>query len=198
MSIYNDPDQYAKLTRIPLETAKIFCNHYLNVQEEIEKATICPKCGEQTLDYESGSYEEGTNTYVFCANDSIKRIDNEGNEYEDECEFSSEDVEKFAPLFPHYDLDVVLYFASTFKEEENWDKSTKEVIGSPWHEFVENRLKDIQEEERMKKVTPENIDELIEDWHNSSDKEKRELHEFLGLTWEQYVEYVETNQLPKS
>ena len=34
------------------------------------------------------------------------------------------------------------------------------------------------------------INDAIAKWHASSKKEKRELHEYLGLTWEQYQEFV--------
>ena len=47
---------------------------------------------------------------------------------------------------------------------------------------------------RKLKVTKENIHDLIEQWHESDSKQ--ELHEFLGLTFEQYKRWVETDELP--
>ncbi|MGS2779908.1 hypothetical protein ACVBAX_21455 [Robertmurraya sp. GLU-23] len=44
------------------------------------------------------------------------------------------------------------------------------------------------------KLTNDNIYDFIEEWHNS-DSEK-ELHEYLGLTFEQYAYWVKTDQLP--
>lgn len=41
-------------------------------------------------------------------------------------------------------------------------------------------------------VTEENIDELIETWHNGDSKQP--LHEFLGLTFEQYSHWVQTGK----
>lgn len=43
-------------------------------------------------------------------------------------------------------------------------------------------------------TTKENIDDLIDHWHESKSSQK--LHEFLGLTWEEYKRYVETDKLP--
>ena len=43
-------------------------------------------------------------------------------------------------------------------------------------------------------VTKENIHDLIEKWHES-DSEKT-LHEYLGLTFEQYAYWVKTDELP--
>lgn len=48
---------------------------------------------------------------------------------------------------------------------------------------------------RQINVTEENIDQYIEEWHNSSTD--LELHEYLGLTWEQYARWVEKGELPK-
>lgn len=45
-----------------------------------------------------------------------------------------------------------------------------------------------------RKVTKENIGDLIEEWHGSDSNQ--ELHEFLGLTWEQYARWVKTDELP--
>ncbi|MGE7983705.1 hypothetical protein [Solibacillus sp. NPDC093137] len=46
-----------------------------------------------------------------------------------------------------------------------------------------------------KTVTKENINDLIEEWHENDDLHQ-ELHEFLGLTWEQYAHWVKTDELP--
>lgn len=46
----------------------------------------------------------------------------------------------------------------------------------------------------MVKVTKENIDDLIDMWHESDSE--LPLHTYLGLTEEQYAEWVETNKLP--
>jgi hypothetical protein len=36
------------------------------------------------------------------------------------------------------------------------------------------------------------LDDLIEEWHNSGPEETRPLHEFLGMTWEEYGCWVKT------
>jgi hypothetical protein len=44
------------------------------------------------------------------------------------------------------------------------------------------------------KVTNGNIHELIEEWHESDST--KELQEYLGLTFNQYAHWVETDELP--
>jgi hypothetical protein len=36
------------------------------------------------------------------------------------------------------------------------------------------------------KVTADQIDDFVAAWHESGDEETRELHEYLGFTWEEY------------
>jgi beta-lactam-binding protein with PASTA domain len=48
----------------------------------------------------------------------------------------------------------------------------------------------------MHKVTEENIDFYISKWHNGDSK--LELHEFLGLTVDQYSTFLEKNELPEN
>lgn len=43
-------------------------------------------------------------------------------------------------------------------------------------------------------VTEENIDDLIEKWHDGDSK--LPLHEYLGLTFEEYAYFVEKGELP--
>lgn len=45
------------------------------------------------------------------------------------------------------------------------------------------------------KVTLDDIDDYIDSWHDGDSK--LTLHEYLGLTWEQYKKYVEVNELEK-
>jgi hypothetical protein len=47
--------------------------------------------------------------------------------------------------------------------------------------------------------TPERaqrIDDAVEAWHVSGPDETRELHEYLGWTWDEYRAYVERNVYP--
>lgn len=39
------------------------------------------------------------------------------------------------------------------------------------------------------------IDDYISEWHNTSDGSQT-LHEFLGLTWEDYGYWIQHNALP--
>jgi hypothetical protein len=36
------------------------------------------------------------------------------------------------------------------------------------------------------KITADQIDRFVAAWHESGDQETRELHEYLGMTWEEY------------
>lgn len=38
------------------------------------------------------------------------------------------------------------------------------------------------------------LDDLIEEWHNSGPEETRPLHEFLGMTWEEYGLWVKNSR----
>lgn len=47
------------------------------------------------------------------------------------------------------------------------------------------------------KVLADEADDYIELWHSSSDDEDRELHEYLGLSWDEYQAFVsDPNVLP--
>ncbi|ALP36813.1 hypothetical protein ASL14_12210 [Paenibacillus sp. IHB B 3084] len=59
MNIYDNPEKFAKDLKISLEQAEMWCKNQKKIQEEIEQARLCPKCGKHTLEYEIGSYEEG-------------------------------------------------------------------------------------------------------------------------------------------
>jgi Ca2+-binding EF-hand superfamily protein len=48
---------------------------------------------------------------------------------------------------------------------------------------------------RRMNLTEEKVDQLIEEWHNGNSP--LELHEFLGMTNEQYSRFVESNELPQ-
>ena len=47
----------------------------------------------------------------------------------------------------------------------------------------------------MQMKTDEEIDDLVDQWHAGDGKVP--LHEFLGMTWEQYGEWLESNLWPK-
>jgi hypothetical protein len=48
---------------------------------------------------------------------------------------------------------------------------------------------------RRMNLTEEKTEQLIEEWHN--EKSPLELHEYLGMTIEQYSLFVEKKELPK-
>lgn len=39
-------------------------------------------------------------------------------------------------------------------------------------------------------VIEDDIDDYISDWHDSGPEETRELHEYLGMTWQEYGEWL--------
>ena len=41
-------------------------------------------------------------------------------------------------------------------------------------------------------VTADEVDDYVEAWHESGDEETRELHEYLGMTWEEHGVWVIT------
>lgn len=41
------------------------------------------------------------------------------------------------------------------------------------------------------RATLEDIDDFVDRWHESDEGEERELHEYLGLTWDEYALWVE-------
>lgn len=45
------------------------------------------------------------------------------------------------------------------------------------------------------KVTKDNIDDLIDQWHESDPADETPLHEFLGMTQAEYFKWVETDEL---
>ena len=44
---------------------------------------------------------------------------------------------------------------------------------------------------RMGKADPDDIDNYVDAWHDSGPDETRKLHEFLGMTWDEYARWVE-------
>jgi hypothetical protein len=44
------------------------------------------------------------------------------------------------------------------------------------------------------KHTNENINDKIKEWHDSDSELK--LYDYLGWTWDQYIDWVTTNELP--
>jgi hypothetical protein len=42
----------------------------------------------------------------------------------------------------------------------------------------------------------EAIDDAVDDWHEGAGVEGESLHEYLGMTWAEYGEWVQTGRLP--
>lgn len=139
MSIYDNPQEYAKKTFITLEQAVLRCQHFKKLKKEIQEAKKCPKCGAYTLEFESGCYEEGYGDFIYCTNE-ISDVDEDGEEVFVECGFTSSLTEQFQPLVHWYDFDIILMFSNDI-EERGMDKVEKE-IGCSWPEFVDKITKE--------------------------------------------------------
>jgi carboxypeptidase C (cathepsin A) len=141
MSLYDHPKEYAKETFMSLDQAEIRCRHYKKMQEKRHKAKKCPTCGKHTLQIEDGSYEEGITAYVYCENDEVPYVDEEGDTCFTDCEFTSEITEQYEPISHWYDFDEVLAFS--MEVEEEGIKKIEERIGCTWTEFVEGSNKEL-------------------------------------------------------
>ncbi|MFK7696413.1 hypothetical protein [Paenibacillus sp. HJGM_3] len=135
MGLYDDHVSYAKKTRIPVSLAKVWCANQLELQEEMDAARVCPKCGKPTLVLESGSYEEGTQDYVYCANDEIQAVDVDGEEYFEECDYTADPEKKHEPLSTWYDFDVIWAFSCGLIDRKNEFYNLRD-----WLDFVRKEV----------------------------------------------------------
>lgn len=142
LSIYDDAKKYAKETFMTIEQAEVRCIYFKKMQEERHLAKICPKCGKQTLEIESGSYEEGISPYVYCENEEGEKvIDKDGNEFFNECDFTSDVTKEYTAINHWYDFDEILSFS--IEVEREGLKKIEKQIGCTWNEFVENANREI-------------------------------------------------------
>lgn len=123
-----------------LEQAKKRCEYFKKLHEQIHEAKKCPKCGEHTLEVEGGSYEENIKPYIYCSNDKVKVVDGQ-EEYEDDCDYSSEITKEYEFLNTYCDFDVILAFVVDL-ERDGFERTEKN-IGCSWKEFIEKESKDI-------------------------------------------------------
>jgi hypothetical protein len=135
MSIYENPTQYAEKNSIPLELAEKWCEDMLKIDNKINLLKVCPICNQPTLEYESGSYEESISDYIYCENDKILMIDENGEECETECAFTSNIVGEYSLLQPDINFDVIRWFGMSPKERlqefgdnEKWLEFARKTI----------------------------------------------------------------------
>lgn len=132
--IYNDVKRYAETVKITEEKAEIICRYFLDLYRLQYELSKCPKCGEYTLTIDSGEFDELTHTtlynaYVLCTNDKVlvsEEILGESGKvvietYEDDCEFESDDLEKYGLLNHWVDFDELLY--TTYLEMSEEDRN---------------------------------------------------------------------------
>lgn len=108
MSVYDDPEAYAKMVRMPLSLSRIWCASKLETEKEIENAKVCPKCGKATLTYEIGDWEACESDYVYCENGDVLEMDEDGEEYFNDCDYVTDPEKKHEPLRAWYDFDEFL------------------------------------------------------------------------------------------
>ncbi|KJD37375.1 hypothetical protein QD46_25240 [Paenibacillus polymyxa] len=109
MSIYDDPAAYARKVRITERLSRTWCEYQAKILKEHEAAKRCPSCGKHTLEYEGGSYEECIQPYIYCSNDEISALDEDGEEYFAECDFSADfDNDKHEAIPIDYTYDHIL------------------------------------------------------------------------------------------
>jgi len=140
--IYDNAEEYAKQTFTTLEQAKIRCDHYKKLQEQQHQAKKCPKCGQHTLEFETGCYEEGYGDYIYCENEKVEKvIDEDGEEFYKECDFTSKVTKNFEPIHHWWDFDEVLAFSIDI--ERDGKEEIEKQIGCTWTQFVENANKEL-------------------------------------------------------
>lgn len=133
LGIYESPEKYAEHLNMSLEQAKIRLEYFLKVKEEMKKTQRCPKCEQHTLAIEGGEWESGVSDWIYCENDKIELIDEEGYKYFEECDFT-DDVKKEYLFAFEADFDVVLMMSCTVDITN--DEEVLKVIGLSWKDFV--------------------------------------------------------------
>jgi hypothetical protein len=92
VSLYKNPKQYAKEMGITERLAILFCGYQLRLAERIEKAKFCPQCGKASLEFELGCYEEQSVDQVYCENDMVPFVNEDGEPDYKECEFHTSNI----------------------------------------------------------------------------------------------------------
>lgn len=134
MSIYENHEEYAKKTGMSLKSAMLRCEHFKKINEIIQAAKKCPSCKKHTLEYEGGSYEEGTKDFIYCDNT------------EEDCEFTAAPNETTKWLQNGCDFDDVLYLAIDMKTV---GQNAMEIrLGCDWQTFLNKKNQSLLEESR--------------------------------------------------
>jgi len=137
LSIYNDPIAYAREYRVPVRLSRIWCEKQLALRAEQEAASICPKCRQPALVIEHGNYEEGTRDYVYCDNDEIPALNEDGEKEYISCDFVSEFEKQFEPLAHWWDFDPIIAMNCGTMD------GVKEFGGlAEWLKFVRDTVKE--------------------------------------------------------
>lgn len=133
MSIYESAEKYAEHLNMSLEQATIRLEYFSKVKEEMKETRKCPKCKQYTLAVEGGEWESGISDWIYCENDKIEMMDEEGEKYFGECDFTDGVKKEYLFAFDH-DFDAVLMMSCSL--DINDEEAVENYIGSTWPEFV--------------------------------------------------------------
>lgn len=133
ISIYDSVEKYSKKLNMSVEQAKVRLDYFSKVKVEIEESRKCPKCGQYTLVFEGGEWECGISDYIYCENDKIEKVDEEGDLFYDECDFNDDVKSEYLFAFNN-DFDVVLMMSCGLDINDNQD--VLNAVGLSWDEFV--------------------------------------------------------------
>lgn len=136
MSLYDNPQEYANKTYISSEQANIRCALFKKIQNNIDEARICPKCGMKTLKFVEGSIVKGIESNIICVNEKNIRVDDEEKESFVDCKFTSNLTEKFSPLVPYYDFDIIFIMGNNSETLDKIENEINEEFDCTWSDFV--------------------------------------------------------------
>jgi transcription elongation factor Elf1 len=120
MSIYENPQQYAKHCHISLDLAIKRCEKYVRKIKLAEKV-VCPKCGSHELHFDNDGGDYSTNDFISCT---------------DCWEAYDTDDERLKDWVENYRwFDEVLWFANDISRRGK--KQVEKELGEKWEMFVQ-------------------------------------------------------------
>ena len=142
MGVRDSVEGYAEKLNMTVEQAKVRLDHFASMQEGIKESKKCPKCGMYTLEIDGGEWEAGVQAFIYCENDEVPTVDEDGEEYLESCEFT--DSPKDCYIFASEpDFDEVLMVSCSINIYD--EVEVRAQLGQTWEEFVEESNKHILE-----------------------------------------------------
>ena len=124
-SIYANPYKYACTCSISFELAKIMCKKQRHFYKEQKKHPMyCPVCKSKHLTYEGGSWEEGYDEFIECADCGET--------------FDCGDVPnvEYASLTGWENFDPVLFYSHPEEPELGWQEACGATTQEEWMVFA--------------------------------------------------------------